>query len=149
MFKKIAIGITKVAVYLAVVALAIYYTPRVLSKQLKTDYPLATITSGSMWPALKTNDLILMRGMSGREAEIGQIIIYKNSKGFTIHRLIRKENGKLITKGDANSVEDPAIKPEDVIGRIVYIGKHPFRIPYLGAVARNLGPKLQEVEKKI
>lgn len=149
MLKKILIIIAKIAAYLVFVALAVYYTPKILSKELNTQYPLATITSGSMWPALKVNDLILMKGISGNDAQIGQIIIYKNSKGFTIHRLIKKDNGKLITKGDANNVDDVPVKPEDVVGRIVYIGKSPFRIPYLGIIARSLGPRLQEAEKRL
>ena len=149
MLKKITINLVKLVLYLLFVAIAVYYTPKVLSKVLHTQYPLATITSGSMWPVLKTNDLIFMKGISGSQAEIGQIIIYQNSKGFTIHRLIRKQNGKLVTKGDANNVEDAPISEADVVGRAVYIRKHPFRIPYLGAVARNLGPHIQNLEQKV
>ncbi len=149
MLKRITINLVKIILYLAFVALAVYYTPKVLSKVLHTQYPLATITSGSMWPVLKTNDLILMKGISGSQAEVGQIIIYKNSKGFTIHRLIRRQGEKLITKGDANNVEDTPITEADVVGRAVYIGKSPFRIPYLGAVAKNLGPQIQNLEQKI
>ena len=149
MLKKTIITLIKIVLYLAFVALAVYFTPKVLSRILHTQYPLATITSGSMWPTLKTNDLILMKGISGSQAEVGQIIIYQNVKGFTIHRLIRKQNGKLITKGDANNVEDAPITEADVVVRAVYIGKNPFRIPYLGAVARNLGPQIQNLEQKV
>lgn len=149
MWKKLIINIVKVVLYIAFVVAAIYYTPKILSKVLHTQYPLATITSGSMWPVLKVNDLILMKGISGNQAEIGQIIIYQNTNGFTIHRLIRRENKKLITQGDANDVEDTPITESQVIGRIVYIfGNHPFRIPYLGFIARNLGPTIQDLEKK-
>lgn len=146
MIKTISISILKIVAYLVFVALAVYYTPKILSHYLKTPYPLATITSGSMWPELKVNDLILMKGISGEEAEIGQIIIYKNSQGFTIHRLVRKQGDKLVTKGDANKSEDAPISKEDVVGRMVYLKGKPFRIPYLGSIARNLGPKLQKVE---
>jgi len=146
--KRVFIGFVKAVLYVAFVLAAVYYTPKILSKELHTQYPLATITSGSMWPVLKTNDLILMKGISGSQAQIGQIIIYQNTKGFTIHRLIKKENGKLITQGDANDMEDPPISESQVIGRVVYIGNSPFRIPYLGIVARNLGPTIQELEKK-
>jgi signal peptidase I len=149
MIKKILINAAKIIGYLAFVILAVYYTPKILSKTLGTQYPLATVTSGSMWPVLKINDLILMRGISGSEAQIGQIIIYQNAKGFTIHRLIRKEKGKLITRGDANNVDDAAISESQVIGRIVYLGKQPFRIPYLGIIARNIGPQIQNLEQKI
>jgi signal peptidase I len=136
--------VIKFVLYIVFLIAAVYYTPKILSRTLHTEYPLASITSGSMWPALKQNDLILVKGITGAEAEIGQIIIFKNPKGFTIHRLIRKEKGKLITKGDANNVEDQAIEEEDVIGRVVYIKSKPFRIPKLGFIAQTLGSKLQQ-----
>ena len=148
MVKRLTIGLIKFAIYVAFVAAAIYFTPKILAKVLHTEYPLATITSGSMWPVLKVNDLILMKGVSGSEVEIGQIIVYQNaSQGFTIHRLVRKENGMLVTKGDANEAEDSPISEKDVIGRIVSIGTWQFHLPYLGIIARKLGPKIQELER--
>ena len=144
----------KLVLYLAFVAAAVYYTPRILAKVLNTEYPLATITSGSMWPVLKENDLILVKGMEGSEAEIGQIIIFRNQKGFTIHRLIRRESSadgvasvRLVTMGDANDVEDSPITEGDVIGRVVYLRDKPFRIPKAGGFARILGPKIQDAIK--
>jgi len=148
MVGKIAKGAIKIVLYIAFVVAAVYYTPKILARALHTQYPLATITSGSMWPVLKVNDLILVKGLSGKDAQIGQIIIYQNPKGFTIHRLVRKQNGMLITKGDANNVEDAPVKEADVVGRTVSIGKSPFRIPFLGVIARGLGPKLQKLENK-
>ena len=143
MVNKIVKKIIQVVLYIIFVVLAIYFTPKILSKVLHTPYPLATITSGSMWPVLKTNDLIFMKGINGSETEIDQIIVYQNSQqGFTVHRLIRKENGMLVTKGDANSAEDIPIPPEDVIGRILYVGKKPLRVPYIGIIARILGPRI-------
>src|SRR3989344_1072105 len=146
-------GIVKFVLYIAFVAVLVIYTPRILSNVLDTEYPMATITSSSMWPQLKQDDLILVKGVSGADVEVGQIIIFRNSKGFTIHRLVRREDdpdapdragGKLITKGDANSVEDQPILEEDVIGRVVYIQDNPFRIPKAGLIARNLGPKINQ-----
>ena len=142
----------KLVLYLAFVAAAVYYTPRILANVLNTEYPLATITSGSMWPVLKENDLILVKGMEGSDAEIGQIIIFRNAKGFTIHRLIKRETAadgkvKLVTRGDANDVDDAPITEGDVIGRVVYLRGKPFRIPKAGGVARILGPKIQEAIK--
>ena len=135
----------KLVLYLAFVAAAVYYTPRILANVLNTEYPLATITSGSMWPVLKENDLILVKGMEGSDAEIGQIIIFRNAKSFTIHRLIKKtDDGKLVTMGDANDVEDAPITEADVIGRVVYLRDKPFRIPKAGSFARILGPKIQQ-----
>ena len=149
MSKKIAITILKFVLYIAFVVSAIYFTPKILSKILHTPYPLATVVSGSMWPELKINDLIFMRGIDGKDAQVGQIIIFKNQdKGFTIHRLIRiNPDGKLVTKGDANNVEDTPITTSDVIGRAIYWGNKPFRVPYLGIIAKNFGPEIQKIEK--
>ena len=149
---KLIRGTIKLVLYLAFVAAAVYYTPRILSNVLNTEYPLATITSGSMWPVLKENDLILVKGMEGSDAEIGQIIIFRNQKGFTIHRLIKRETAadgkiKLVTRGDANDVDDAPIPEADVMGRVVYLRDKPFRIPKAGGFARILGPKIQEAIK--
>lgn len=144
MYKKIGIWILKFVAYLVFVFLAVYFTPKILSKTLNTQYPLATITSGSMWPQLKIDDLILMKGIKGEEAKVGEIIIFKNDKGFTIHRLIKKQGDMFITKGDANNIEDAPITKDQIIGRIVYFRNKPFRIPKLGIISKNLGPKLQE-----
>ena len=144
MVKKFFIGIAKLAVYLIFVVALIYFIPKILAKALHTPYPLATITSGSMWPVLKIDDLILMKGIRGQDAQVGQIIVYQNAaQGFTIHRLIRKENGMLVTKGDANDAEDPPISEKDVIGRAAYIGSSPVRIPYLGFIARQFGQRVR------
>src|SRR3989344_9168923 len=103
-------GIVKFVLYIAFVAVLVIYTPRILSNVLDTEYPMATITSSSMWPQLKQDDLILVKGVSGKEVEIGQIIIFRNAKGFTIHRLVRREgDGALVTKGDAHNIEDQPI----------------------------------------
>ena len=150
MTKKFLIGIVKLVVYLVFVVALIYGTPKILAKALHTRYPLATITSGSMWPVLKVDDLILIKGIRGQEAEIGQIIVYQNAaQGFTIHRLIRKENGMLVTKGDANNAEDLPISEKDVIGRSLSIGSRPVRIPYLGIVAKMFGPRLKNFEMSL
>jgi hypothetical protein len=70
---------------------------------------------------------------------------------FFAEQLATLLNGgvSITTKGDANNVEDSPIKTSDVVGRAVYIGKHPFRIPYLGSVARGLGPKIQELDQEL
>lgn len=146
MIIKFIKGLIKFALYLTFVAAAVYFTPKILSIVLNTPYPLATITSGSMWPVLEENDLVLMRGVKGSEVEVGEIIIFENQKGFTIHRFIRREkSGKLVTKGDANNVEDQPIEESAVIGRVIYLRDKPFRLPKLGFIARNIGPKIQSL----
>jgi len=122
-------------VYLAVVAGLIYGIPRGLSAWLNTDTPIAAITSGSMWPALKKGDLILIQAVSKDELKVGDIVVYANEKGFTIHRIIELKDETLVTKGDANNIQDLPVKYEDVKGRTLTLGSKPLRIPKLGLLS--------------
>jgi len=121
--------------YIAILVGLVYGIPKGLAYFLEPDYPMASITSGSMWPALKQGDLILIKGVSSKEEiQIGDIIVYRNPKGFTIHRVIKLNENTLITKGDANNVEDAPVKYEEVIGKTVTLNNKPFRIPFIGKI---------------
>ena len=121
--------------YIAILIGLVYGIPRGLAYVLKTDHPMASITSGSMWPELKKGDLILIKGINSKEEiNIGDIIVYTNVKGFTIHRVIEMNENNLVTKGDANNVKDSPIKYEEVIGKTLTINNKPFRIPFLGII---------------
>lgn len=119
--------------YLLLIAVLVWGTPKALSRWLKTDYPMAAITSGSMWPELKKGDLIFIEGVDPKTVKLGDIIVYLNEKNaFTIHRVIKLGEEELTTKGDANNVPDKPIKYEDIVGRLYKIGNWNARIPKLG-----------------
>ena len=129
--------------YIAILVGLIYGTPKILSKVLDTQYPMAAITSGSMWPTLKKGDLIFIKGVKGKEEiQVGDIVVYQNPKGFTIHRVVRMNGGTLVTKGDANNIEDSPIPYRDLIGKTVKFKDKPFRMPYVGNVSILINQKL-------
>lgn len=71
-------------------------------------------------------DIMLLVG--SENFQVGDILVYNgNYKDPIIHRVVKIENNKYITKGDHNIPTDP-IQPsqENVVGKAV------FRIPYLG-----------------
>ena len=123
-------------VYIAVIAALIYYTPKALSYALGTDTPIAAITSGSMWPALKKGDLIFVKKVDSKEVKIGDIVVYKNQNGFTIHRVIEIKEDSIITKGDANNISDAPVEFKDIVGKTFdyKIGK-PLRLPKMGYIS--------------
>jgi len=122
--------------YIAILAGLIYGIPRGLSYVLKTEYPMASITSGSMWPVLKRGDLILIKGINSKdEIKIGDIVVYKNPKGFTIHRVVKLEWNAVTTRGDANNVDDQPVSYEEIIGKPLVINNKPLRIPFLGMIS--------------
>jgi signal peptidase len=122
--------------YIAILVGLVYSIPKGLAYVLKTEYPMASITSGSMWPALKKGDFILIKGVhSQSEIKVGDIIVYKNPKGFTIHRIVNIKDDMVTTRGDANNVDDAPINFADIIGKPIYFRNKPLRIPLLGMIS--------------
>jgi signal peptidase I len=121
------------ALYGAFVLGAVYYTPTFLSRALDTPYPMAAVTSSSMWPTLHKGDLVVLKGVHGLDdLSVGDIIAFRHEDGFAIHRIAKIEGDRITTKGDANSIEDPAIGIQDVVGRVFKLGGNLVRVPYVG-----------------
>ena len=121
--------------YLALLVGLVLGVPRGLGYFLETDYPIASITSGSMWPELKKGDLVLIKGVTNKdEIEIGDIVVYRNPNGFTIHRVIKLNENTIVTKGDANNVEDNPVGYEEIIGKTLTFNQKIVKIPFLGNV---------------
>lgn len=137
---KILRAVGGTIIYILIVVGLIWGTPKALSYFLKTEYPMAAITSGSMWPELKKGDLIFIEGISDpKTIQQGDIVVYLNEKNaFTIHRVIKLDEETLTTKGDANNVADKPIKYKDVIGRLYKIGDWNARIPKLGFISTTM-----------
>lgn len=143
--KKIIKNILEWLLYIIIFVLIVWGTPKLLVQVLNTEYPIASITSSSMWPALKQGDIVFIQGLadSKKEIKVGDIVVYKNEKGFTIHRVIELKENTLITKGDANNIADPAIAYDQLIGKMITIKGKPLRIPYLGRLSQVFQPSLK------
>ncbi len=135
--KKLIKDIAGWVIYLAFLAGLVYGIPKGMAYVLKTPYPMAAITSGSMWPALKRGDLVLIKGVSAKnEIKVGDIIVYRNQIGFTIHRVVEMRESTVITKGDANNVSDSPVGYDEIVGRALTFGNGKvLRIPNLGSIS--------------
>ena len=134
--KAIVRSTINIVTYIVIVGVVVVGLPKFLSWSLNTPYPMAAITSGSMWPVLKEGDLVFIQGVSRSELKVGDIIVYRNADGagFTIHRITKLKEDTLITKGDANFMDDSPVKYENVVGRSYQIFGKYARLPYLGFV---------------
>ncbi len=123
----------------------------VLKSAVNPDYPPdifgyapLTVASGSMTgnneDSFNKGDLIFIKVLSDdekNEIEEQDVICFTEDGAFVTHRVISTtyEDGTLvsvITRGDANSIEDSAVLAEDIYG--IYVGK----IPNLGDFAEFL-----------
>lgn len=96
------------------------------------------IMSGSMEPELSTGSLCFVNTKASfGKVEEGDIITYKLLEGKVTHRAVEITDKGIITKGDANRVNDLGAVTEDT-----FYGKVFFNIPYAGYclhfVKRNL-----------
>lgn len=99
-------------------------------------HKVLTVMSGSMEPAIKTGDVILVKPLeTADQIQVGDVITFRapeRADMLITHRVIDVHlvDGRptaYITKGDANASEDISpVSPEQILGR--YSG----RIPYYG-----------------
>ena len=90
-------------------------------------YKVSLVLSGSMEPDISVNDLVILK--STDRFNVNDIVSYKDTSGKVImHRIIKIDGNKVITKGDANNVSDKEIDKSQITGIYVY------NIKYLGKI---------------
>jgi len=96
-----------------------------------------TVMSGSMEPAIRTGDVVVVESVRPTEVDVGEVVTFPDPSGsdrLITHRLRGRRIGNrealFVTKGDANNDDERWSVPADGrIGRVVY------RLPKLGHVA--------------
>ena len=113
-----------------------------------TNNPFYVVSSGSMIPTLKVNDVLVVKGgtSSFGNLKVGDIIVFNKPAGddrVIVHRVAGIYNttlGESIirTKGDANPGSIPGvdfpIRVHDYIGKVAYV------IPGVGLITQVISP---------
>ena len=76
------------------------------------------VISGSMQPALQIGDVIIVKKSNNYSER--DIITYSNGLTTITHRIIAINNDEVITKGDANEVDDKPISKEQIVGKFFF-----------------------------
>lgn len=87
-------------------------------------YTFFEVATGSMSPTINVGDVVIVK--ITKEVNENDIIVFKEENNFITHRLIQKEEGQIITKGDANNSEDKSITEDSILGKVITI------IPQIG-----------------
>ena len=94
-------------------------------------FTTAIVNSGSMEPALKVDDLILIHAQDGYEQ--GDVITYQSDGGLVTHRIVEIRTEGFVTQGDANNAVDSGlVASEEIVGKVT------GRIPGAGIWVRWL-----------
>jgi len=116
------------AIMMIVIIVGTYYMYQV--KIQKKDYAnlwgysLFEVGTGSMLPTIEIGDVVITK--ITKDVEENDIIVYIEDDDIITHRLIEKNEERLITRGDANNSDDKPIEENMIIGKVVKI------IPQLG-----------------
>jgi signal peptidase len=115
-----------------------------------TANPFYVVSSGSMVPALKTYDILIVQANDPFESvRLGDIIVFDRPTGtdrVIVHRVISIINDDpytLRTKGDANSASIPGT--DFPITEEEYLGKVEFIIPQVGLVTQAFAPPINYI----
>lgn len=73
------------------------------------------VHGASMYPTLRTGDLVDLRPIAGRVRR-GDLILFDSSRGVTLHRVVRTGAAGIVTRGDAATTHDALVQPHDVLG---------------------------------
>jgi len=104
-------------------------------------YP-SVIVSGSMTPAIRVGDIVLVERMPASAVRVGDIVQYRRGDLVINHRVIgisgSGDHEVFITKGDANPAPDPPVAAQQIIGKDV------FTIPKVGYLSLLLKSLFQK-----
>lgn len=89
------------------------------------------VVTGSMSPTMPVGSLVYVYKSNAYRK--GDVVTFKNKTNQIVtHRIFDIEEGKMITKGDANSRPDL-----EMISKKQVIGKSFFAVPHIGLVLLN------------
>ena len=66
---------------------------------------------------INIGDIVLVKLNS--KYNVGDVVTYKSYSHFITHRIVKIDNDKIITKGDANNTNDDPINQNQIIGKVV------------------------------
>ena len=103
---------------LLIIPTIIYGTPSLVGAD--SSY---TVMSGSMNPAIRPGDLVIVKEMGPATINIGDVVTVKSDEFIYTHRVVEKlEHSLFRLKGDANEDPDPAlVEASQIIGKVVLV----------------------------
>ncbi len=84
-------------------------------------YTFFEVASGSMSPAIKTGDIVVVK-LNSLYHE-GDIVTYEDNSSYITHRIVRIDGDRVLLKGDANNVDDAIVSSNVILGKVVLILK--------------------------
>lgn len=102
--------------------------------QVGGDTLFMVVYGGSMTPAIKVGDLVIVKEVDPSLIGEGEIITFQKEGKIVTHRVFDVLPDGFVTKGDANNAPDIGpVYNVDVVGKVVFV------VPYVGYVMHYAG----------
>lgn len=123
--KKVLNGVINILTILVFIVLSLIIFAKVNMMVTNKNYfelfniSIFKVATGSMAPTINEGDIIVVKAQSDYQKD--DIVTYSSADSFITHRIVQISNDNYLTKGDANNTNDPAIKKDVIIGKVVMI----------------------------
>lgn len=127
----------RIAASVIIVSLLALAMVSIVQRLAGTSFPLLVVKTGSMEPAIRVGDVIVITAVDSRDIYAapgtGDVIVFYTPRyegredHIIVHRAVQRNQGGFTTKGDANSVVDSwsPVPDRNILGRWTGI-----KIPY-------------------
>ena len=85
------------------------------------------VTGRSMLPTIWPGDMLIIEPLGSSSVAEGEIVLFDRLLRLVAHRVVRKEDSRVLTRGDALAVPDAPLDENELMGRVSFIlrnGKH-------------------------
>lgn len=113
--KKVLKIMDNTLLIIAILLLVAYFGLRIADK-----IKIYNVETGSMEEEIHKGDYILLYRKN--KYYVDDVITYRVNDYFVTHRIVKIENDKVITKGDANNLEDEEFDVSQIEGKVIYCG---------------------------
>ena len=82
------------------------------------------VTGSSMLPSVQPGDVLTIRRCVMSAVESGAIVLCTRDGRLFAHRVVSRRNTHLVTRGDALEWQDPPVRQDQLLGRVVALTRN-------------------------
>lgn len=79
------------------------------------------VTGSSMLPAVRPNDVLLIRHCRSEATGPGDIVLYIRQRRLFAHRVISRSGSRLVTQGDGIAEPDVPVTANELLGKVIRV----------------------------
>ena len=84
------------------------------------------VNGSSMLPAIRAGDILEVRAARASAMAPGKVVLFRRDGRFFAHRVVRRDDGHLVTRGDALDHDDAPIGDRELLGEVVRVERSPW-----------------------